>query len=153
MKAAYTLTAQVMARVTANGTINPAIVPQTRTHYRQIGYVFYPNVSDMIATLAATWYADKPAPHGAECVGRAVLALMATPGPLGADLLVKLAMAEMWLAADADMQHVRGMLCALVPDAYLYAIARPIADMVRDTCAVPDAGMVQALAYVASETL
>lgn len=58
------LTADMLTRVTAGGTINPAKVPQAPTQYRQVGQLFYPQLSQCFALVAQRWgHADMRGDH------------------------------------------------------------------------------------------
>lgn len=91
------LTAAMLTRITAGGTINPARVPQTATHYRQVGQLFYPQLAQCFARVAHRWgYADM---RGDEMAGYMAVQCATLPG--GAHRLHDMARLELALG---DMQ-------------------------------------------------
>lgn len=90
------LTAAMLTRITAGGTIaKPADLPHAPTHYRQIGQLFYPQVSAVFARVAARYGNDS---RGDQMAGYMAVALASRSGgaaPLHDMARLELALADM----------------------------------------------------------
>jgi len=95
-KTPVALTAAMLTRITASGTINPAHVPQAPADYSVIGCLFYPNLSECYAMAAKRWGRDISGAHMA-----GYMAIQCATKPGGASVLHDMARLELALN---DMQ-------------------------------------------------
>lgn len=98
------LTARFLMRLTCNGTVNP--VPLTRTHYSQLGTVFYPQLSAVFADVIAAWYGNETHNYsGGYLAGYMAARFAMAPGNSGgAHHLATMAHLENWLHQSGSMQ-------------------------------------------------
>jgi len=98
------LTARFLTRLTAGGTVDPRTAPMTRTHYSQLGAVYYPALSAVLADVIATWYGDRPDGYTGAYVAGFMAARFATAHTLARHLDTMGAL-ELWINANGPQAH------------------------------------------------